>query len=253
MSATSRRSLACSSKLPWPRPRSSPARGSRSSTYGLDFLGHGRLVRGRDERLQPPGQHRRWHGVDRRGRGGSDRAVALSRVRSSSAASPRRPGPRASASSYNWYPAQILLGDAGSFFVGFILASAARAQAPAGGPMTMTGLDLLLSPALFDTALVVVSRPRAGRSVFVGGDRPHVGAPPDALGLGNVRRRPRWPPPRPRYSSQRVRSSRATARPRPSEPRPSWITRLIFAASRTAAHARVYATRLAHTPLADLR
>ncbi len=71
---------------------------------------------------------------------------------------------------YNWYPAQIFMGDAGSLFLGFMLAATALKLRPRVPHATsVTGLVLLLSPALFDTLLVVVSRVRAGRSVFVGG------------------------------------------------------------------------------------
>ena len=71
---------------------------------------------------------------------------------------------------YNWHPAQIFMGDAGSLFLGFMLAATAlklRPQVP--HPTSVTGLVLLLSPALFDTSLVIVSRVRVGRSIFVGG------------------------------------------------------------------------------------
>lgn len=71
---------------------------------------------------------------------------------------------------YNWYPAQIFMGDAGSLFLGFMLAATALKLRPRVAHATsVTGLVLLLSPALFDTSLVVISRLRAGRSVFVGG------------------------------------------------------------------------------------
>ncbi|MDQ6698343.1 MAG: undecaprenyl/decaprenyl-phosphate alpha-N-acetylglucosaminyl 1-phosphate transferase [Actinomycetota bacterium] len=71
---------------------------------------------------------------------------------------------------YNWYPAQIFMGDAGSLFLGFMLAATSLKLRPRVPHVTsVTGLVLLLSPALFDTSLVVISRVRAGRSVFIGG------------------------------------------------------------------------------------
>ena len=71
---------------------------------------------------------------------------------------------------YNWHPAQILMGDAGSLFLGFMLAALALKLRPdVPRPVSVIGLVLLLSPALFDTSLVVVSRLRAGRSIFIGG------------------------------------------------------------------------------------
>ncbi len=71
---------------------------------------------------------------------------------------------------YNWYPARIFMGDAGSLFLGFMLAATALKLRPRVPHATsVTGLVLLLSPALFDTSLVVISRVRTGRSIFVGG------------------------------------------------------------------------------------
>ncbi|MFC9245984.1 MraY family glycosyltransferase [Streptomyces sp. NPDC057136] len=72
---------------------------------------------------------------------------------------------------HNWHPAQIFLGDCGSLFTGFLLASAAvlvHAQAP-DGRANWVSLPALTVVALADTALVVVSRRRATRSVLLGG------------------------------------------------------------------------------------
>ena len=71
---------------------------------------------------------------------------------------------------YNWHPAKIFMGDTGSLFLGFVLAAAVLmlrfpANRLAGGVAT----SLMILPALFDTALVVLSRIRAGRPVYVGG------------------------------------------------------------------------------------
>lgn len=85
---------------------------------------------------------------------------------------------------YNWHPSQIFMGDVGSLFLGFMLATTAlklRPQVPR--PTSLTGLVLLVSPALFDTLLVVISRVRAGRSIFVGGTD-HTSHRVMRLGLG---------------------------------------------------------------------
>ena len=71
---------------------------------------------------------------------------------------------------YNWHPADIFMGDAGSLFLGFLLAVIAlmlRTGVP--HPASAVAIILLVGPALFDTALVVISRTRAGRRVYVGG------------------------------------------------------------------------------------
>ena len=71
---------------------------------------------------------------------------------------------------FNWHPAQIFMGDAGSMFLGFMLGVTALLLRPTVSHFaSATGLVLLLSPALFDTVLVVISRVHAGRSVLVGG------------------------------------------------------------------------------------
>ena len=71
---------------------------------------------------------------------------------------------------YNWHPARIFLGDAGSLFLGFLLASLAlELRSTAGHRAVLAAVVLLAGPALFDTTLVVVSRVRAGRSIMVGG------------------------------------------------------------------------------------
>jgi UDP-GlcNAc:undecaprenyl-phosphate GlcNAc-1-phosphate transferase len=71
---------------------------------------------------------------------------------------------------HNWHPAMIFMGDAGSLFLGFLLAALAlrldTAVAPFAGAVAAA---LLVAPALFDTSLVVISRLRAGRSILIGG------------------------------------------------------------------------------------
>jgi UDP-GlcNAc:undecaprenyl-phosphate GlcNAc-1-phosphate transferase len=71
---------------------------------------------------------------------------------------------------HNWHPASIFMGDAGSLFLGFLLASLTLRLEAAVGPTTGAVVALLLvGPALFDTVLVVISRVRARRSILVGG------------------------------------------------------------------------------------
>ena len=71
---------------------------------------------------------------------------------------------------YNWYPASIFMGDAGSLFLGFILAVIAlKLRTGVAHPASALALLLLVGPAVFDTTLVVISRVRAGRPVYVGG------------------------------------------------------------------------------------
>jgi UDP-GlcNAc:undecaprenyl-phosphate/decaprenyl-phosphate GlcNAc-1-phosphate transferase len=71
---------------------------------------------------------------------------------------------------YNWHPARIFMGDAGSLFLGFVLAALAlELRSPAGHRAGLVAVVLLAGPALFDTTLVVLSRVRAGRSILVGG------------------------------------------------------------------------------------
>jgi UDP-GlcNAc:undecaprenyl-phosphate GlcNAc-1-phosphate transferase len=72
---------------------------------------------------------------------------------------------------YNWHPARIFMGDAGSLFIGFLLAVIAlELRFPVDTHAASVSAVLLLTgPALFDTVLVVVSRRRAGVPVYKGG------------------------------------------------------------------------------------
>lgn len=71
---------------------------------------------------------------------------------------------------YNWHPAKIFLGDAGSLFLGFLLAVIAlKLRFEVAPPRSVAAVGLLLGPALFDTTLVVVSRVRARRPIYIGG------------------------------------------------------------------------------------
>jgi UDP-GlcNAc:undecaprenyl-phosphate GlcNAc-1-phosphate transferase len=75
---------------------------------------------------------------------------------------------------FNWHPASIFMGDAGSLLLGFLLASSAMRLSSGpwsvgGWGVALAGVVLTMAVAVFDTALVVVSRVRAGRSIMVGG------------------------------------------------------------------------------------
>jgi UDP-GlcNAc:undecaprenyl-phosphate GlcNAc-1-phosphate transferase len=76
---------------------------------------------------------------------------------------------------HNFHPARIYMGDAGSLFLGFMLAvTATRIEMVDTPPAVAFFVPLLvLGVALFDTTLVVVERLQHGRSPFQGG-RDHV-------------------------------------------------------------------------------
>lgn len=70
---------------------------------------------------------------------------------------------------HNWHPASIFMGDAGSLFLGFLLASITLGMRTKVDPVTsMVAAVLVVCLPVFDTALVVISRMRAGRSILVG-------------------------------------------------------------------------------------
>ncbi|GIH71412.1 glycosyltransferase family 4 protein [Sphaerimonospora thailandensis] len=71
---------------------------------------------------------------------------------------------------YNWVPAKIFMGDAGSLFIGFVLACSAALLIT--GRDTGTAIAGLLLPtfvATVDTGVVVLSRRRAGLPIMQGG------------------------------------------------------------------------------------
>lgn len=72
---------------------------------------------------------------------------------------------------YNYPPARIFLGDGGSLLLGFLLASLALKLDLVGvdGVIRGTIAVLVLAVPLFDTTLVVVSRIRGRRPIYVGG------------------------------------------------------------------------------------
>jgi UDP-GlcNAc:undecaprenyl-phosphate GlcNAc-1-phosphate transferase len=76
---------------------------------------------------------------------------------------------------YNWHPASVFLGDCGSLFIGFTLASLTLLQRYVSHasstlfPVLMPVLVLALP--ILDTATVVVIRLREGRPIYVGDSR----------------------------------------------------------------------------------
>jgi len=71
---------------------------------------------------------------------------------------------------YNWHPATIFMGDAGSLLLGFLLAVVSlKLRWPVAHFNSITAVVLIMFPAVFDTTLVVISRVRAGRPIMVGG------------------------------------------------------------------------------------
>ena len=88
---------------------------------------------------------------------------------------------------YNSNPASIFMGDCGSMFIGFFLASTSLMSAAQGGrsrsflPVLAVPILILFIP-IFDTILVTVLRKLSGRSVRVGG-RDHASHRLVALGM----------------------------------------------------------------------
>ena len=71
---------------------------------------------------------------------------------------------------YNWHPARIFMGDAGSLFLGFMLAVISlKLRMPVPHGASIVAVVLLVGPAVFDTTLVVISRVTHGRPVYIGG------------------------------------------------------------------------------------
>lgn len=91
---------------------------------------------------------------------------------------------------YNFNPASIFMGDCGSMFIGFFLASSALLHVSGGrsrGLLAVLGVPvLLLLIPIFDTTLVTVVRKLAGRGVAQGG-RDHSSHRLVALGLSERR------------------------------------------------------------------
>lgn len=71
---------------------------------------------------------------------------------------------------HNWTPARIFMGDAGSLFLGFVIAtSALLVFAPAAHHASIAGPLMVTFVATLDTCVVLVSRHRAGRPLMLGG------------------------------------------------------------------------------------
>jgi UDP-GlcNAc:undecaprenyl-phosphate GlcNAc-1-phosphate transferase len=92
---------------------------------------------------------------------------------------------------YNWNPASIFMGDCGSMFVGFFLASCALLNGSAGGRsrsiLAVLAIPVLvLAVPIFDTTLVTFVRKLAGRAASQGG-RDHASHRLVALGLTEKR------------------------------------------------------------------
>jgi UDP-GlcNAc:undecaprenyl-phosphate GlcNAc-1-phosphate transferase len=89
---------------------------------------------------------------------------------------------------HNRPPARIFMGDAGSYFVGFLLAASTISATFTGGGLPrhaiLAPLCILAVP-LYDTATVVWIRLRAGRSPFEG-DKNHFSHRLVELGLSRV-------------------------------------------------------------------
>lgn len=71
---------------------------------------------------------------------------------------------------FNFSPASVFLGDAGSLFLGYTLASLSLLAAEAGPDIqgSLAGL-LILGYPVFDLSFVVLTRIRAGRKIYMGG------------------------------------------------------------------------------------
>ncbi|GAA3798792.1 MraY family glycosyltransferase [Sphaerisporangium flaviroseum] len=72
---------------------------------------------------------------------------------------------------HNWAPAKVFMGDAGSLFIGFVLACSAVLLVTGQGMGTMVaGLLLPMFVATVDTGVVLLSRRREGRPLMQGGN-----------------------------------------------------------------------------------
>jgi UDP-GlcNAc:undecaprenyl-phosphate GlcNAc-1-phosphate transferase len=85
---------------------------------------------------------------------------------------------------YNFNPAQIFMGDAGSLFLGFVLAAVGIKLRFPGNTYAVTWMIpvLVLGLPIFDTTLVVVSRLRRGKNPLTTGGKDHISHRLVALG-----------------------------------------------------------------------
>ncbi len=72
---------------------------------------------------------------------------------------------------YNFNPASLFMGDAGSLLIGFMLAVIGIELKFAGRPLAATWMIpiLIMGVPIFDTTLVVISRLRRGKHIYQGG------------------------------------------------------------------------------------
>lgn len=77
---------------------------------------------------------------------------------------------------YNFNPAQIFMGDAGSLFLGFVLSAVGIKLRFLDRPYTVTWMIpiLVLALPIFDTTLVFISRLRRGRNPFTTAGKDHI-------------------------------------------------------------------------------
>lgn len=77
---------------------------------------------------------------------------------------------------YNWNPAHIFMGDAGSLFLGFLLAAVAIKLRFPSNSVTVTWMIplLVLAVPIFDTTLVFVSRLRRGKNPLTTPGKDHL-------------------------------------------------------------------------------
>ncbi len=86
---------------------------------------------------------------------------------------------------FNFHPASIFMGDAGSFFVGFVIAALTVVFTFRKGPEPVHAILtplLILALPVFDMAYVVLLRFRSGSRLYVG-DHSHVSHRLVALGM----------------------------------------------------------------------
>jgi UDP-GlcNAc:undecaprenyl-phosphate GlcNAc-1-phosphate transferase len=77
---------------------------------------------------------------------------------------------------YNWNPAHIFMGDAGSLFIGFLLAAVAiKLRFPSNSVIVTWMIPLLvLALPIFDTTLVFISRLRRGKNPLTTPGKDHI-------------------------------------------------------------------------------
>jgi UDP-GlcNAc:undecaprenyl-phosphate GlcNAc-1-phosphate transferase len=77
---------------------------------------------------------------------------------------------------YNWNPAHIFMGDAGSLFLGFLLAAVAIKLRFPSNTVTVTWLIpvMVLAVPIFDTTLVFISRLRRGKNPLTTPGKDHL-------------------------------------------------------------------------------